>query len=344
MGWSSNRPSDYFAIGVQTAVGTEAATFRFPKHLTGSGFALTPDVADEREGGGGQEVALSYKKMIKADGNILANLRGVGAVYAIVDSVLGNTATVLTVVSEPDTASPANQKVRMVLAPTLPYLTIEQRYSDQVERVSNAKGNQLTIDGGAGLPLKIAAQFSGAGTVYQRDIASALTTVYDTTDPIYFPRGSYVLTGLTASGSKITKFKTTVQRHLDEAIQTTDLYRDDLVELTTDTALDVTLKYEDRLLYQGVIYGGGSVVPIVLASANFMGYANNGQVAGATAYRAIKIGHNNLLAKSAAVNKLEPDGKTVYVDVAFTSIKPAGATDTLVLDLIVPSTVYTNYP
>lgn len=52
MGWSSNRPTDYFALGVQTAVGTEAATFRYPKHLTGSGFDLTPDIADEREGGG----------------------------------------------------------------------------------------------------------------------------------------------------------------------------------------------------------------------------------------------------------------------------------------------------
>jgi hypothetical protein len=334
MGWSSNRPTDYFAVGVQSGVGVEAATFRFPKHLTGSGFDLATDTADEREGGGGQEVGLSYKKMIKTDGNLAANLRGVGAIYAIVDGVMGNTATALTIAAAADTASPANLKMRMVMAPTLPYLTVEQRYSDQVERVSNAKVSQLTI----------AAAFTGAGTVYQRDIASALTTVFDTGDPIYFPRGSYVLTGLTASGAKLTKFRTTIMRHLDEAIQTTDLYRDDLIELTTDANFDCTLKYEDRLLYQGVQYGAGSVVPLPLASLNFMAYAGNAQVPGATPYRAITINHNNLLAKAAKVNKLEPDGKTVYIDLTCTSIKPAGATDTLVIDLIVPSSVYTNFP
>src|ERR1700733_5089313 len=124
MGWSSNRPTDYFALGVQTAVGTEAATFRFPKHLTGSGYEMTPDTADEREGGGGQEIALSYKKMIKADGNLSVNLRGVGAVYAMIDAALGLTATQLSIVSELDTASPANLKMRIVLKPTPPHLTI----------------------------------------------------------------------------------------------------------------------------------------------------------------------------------------------------------------------------
>jgi Phage tail tube protein len=352
MGWSSNRPTDYFAIGVQTAVGTEAATFRFPKHLTGSGFELTPDTAEEREGGGGQEVALAYKKMIKADGNLVLNARGVGAVYAAIDSVLGNTATVLTIVSELDTASPACQKVRMVLSPTLPYTTIEQRWSDNIERVSNAKSNQLTIDYAAGLPVKLSLALTGAGTVYQRDpAASSLTTVYDVTDPIYFPRGSYVITGgiaNVASGAKITKAKVTVQRHLDEAIQTTDLYRDDLIELTTDTALDLTLKYEDRTFYNYVQEGGGSFVPLPISSLSFTAYSTN-QVAsaaanGGTTVRSMKVGMVNLLTRSAKVNKLEPDGKTVYIDVACTSIKPAGATDSLVIDLVVPSSVYTNYP
>lgn len=341
MGWSSNRPTDYFAIGVQSGVGVEATTFRFPKHLTGSGFDLTLDVADEREGGGGQEVALSYKKMIKTDGNLILNARGVGPVYALVDAALGLTATTLTSVTETDVATGANVKVRIVPAATLPYLTIEQRYSDQIERVSNAKINQITIDGAAGLPLKVSAVFTGAGTVYQRDpAASSLTAVYDVTDPIYFPRGSYVISGPTASGAKITKFKVTAMRHLDEAIQTTDLYRDDLIELMSDYNFDVTLKYEDRQLYQGVQFGGGSIVPLPISSMSFVGYAGNAQPAGATLYRAIKIGMANLLAKTAKVNKLEPDGKTVYIDVACTSIKPAGATDSLVIDLIVPSAGY----
>lgn len=352
MGWSSNRPTDYFAVGVQTAVGSEAATFRFPKHLTGSGFDLTPDIADEREGGGGQEVAISYKKMIKADGNLIVNARGVGPVYNLLDAALGLTATTLNIVTETDTASPACQKVRMVQAATLPWLTVEQRFSDEIERVSNAKVSQLTIDGAAGLPIKISAAFTGAGTVYQRDpVASSLTAVYDVTDPIYYPRGSQVITGAianVASGAKITKFKVTVMRHLDEAVQTTDLYRDDLIELLTDDNLDLTLKYEDRQLYQTVQYGGGSFVPVPISSLSYVGYFTNAVASsaanGGTTFRAMKIGMANLLAKTAKVNKLEPDGKTVYIDVACTSIKPAGATDSLVIDLIVPSAVYTNFP
>jgi hypothetical protein len=351
MGWSTNRPTDYFAVGLQSAVNVEATTFQFPKHLNGTGFEQVPDIGEEREGGGGQEVALAYKKLIKADGNAVANVRGVGAVYALLDGVLGKTATIF---GSAVTCPTGVQVVRMVSAPTLPYMTIEQRYSDQVERVTNAKVNQLTIEGGAGVPLKITAGFAGAGTVFQRDIGSAITPLYQGGDPIYYPRGSYVITGPTAaasaaaSGAKITKYKVTAMRHLDEAVQTTELWRDDLIELQADYTADFTLKYEDRLLYQAINFGGGSVPPIPIPTLSVMLYSYNGQPTGATAYRGITVNMNNLLGKSAKVNKLEPDGKTVYVDLACTSIKPAGATDSLVIDLMVPSSAYAeagqNFP
>jgi hypothetical protein len=350
MGWSSNRPTDYFAVGMQPAINEEATTFQFPKHLSGTGFEQVPDVGEEREGGGGQEVALAYKKLIKADGNAIYNLRGVGAVYALIDGALGNTATIAGTI--PTVAAGAftsgfptgSQRIRMVPAATLPNLTVEQRYSDEVERVTNAKVNQLTLEGGAGLPIKISGAFAGGGTVFQRDIASALTPVYSSGDPIYFPRGSYVFTGQSASGGKITKWKVTAMRHLDEGVQTTDLWRDELVELQADYSFDCTLKYEDRLLYQGIAFGGGSVVPIPIPTLSVMLHSNNGQASGATAYRSVTIGMANLLGKSAKVNKLEPDGKTVYIDLACTSIKPAGATDSLVIDLVVASSAWTNFP
>lgn len=352
MGWSTNRPTDYFAIGVQEAVNVEATTFSFVKHLSGSGFDAAPDVGEEREGGGGQEVALVYKKLIKADGNAVANMRGVAAVYALIDGALGNTATI----SGPQattTGIGANTPsgalcARMVPAPTLPNLTIEQRFSDEIERVSNAKVNTLSIEGAAGVPLKINAAFDGGGTVFQRDIASALTSVYQSGDPIYYPRGSYVFSGITASGGKLTKFKITANRHLDAAVQTTDLWRDELIELQSDYAFDCTLKYEDRELYKGVQYGGGSVVPLQVPSLSFKAFTTNAQASGATAFRSIAISMVNLLAKSAKVNKLEPDGKTVYIDLACSTVKPAGATDSLIIDLVVPSSAYAaagqNFP
>lgn len=350
MGWSTNRPTDYFAVGMQEAVNVEATTFQFPKHLNGTGFDSAPDVGEEREGGGGQEVALAYKKLIKADGNCVANARGVGAVYALLDGVLGNTAT--TAKNVPTLAATTFQssfptgalRVRMVPAPTLPNLTIEQRFSDEVERVTNAKINQLTIEGAAGVPIKITAAFAGGGTVFQRDTGSAITPVYESGDPLYHPRGSYVFTGQEASGGKLTKWKITAMRHLDQAIQTTDLWRDELIELQADYTFDCTLKYEDRKLFQGIQYGGGSVPPIPIPTVSIMLHSNNGQASGATAYRSITIGMSNLLGKTAKVNKLEPDGKTVYIDLACTSIKPAGATDSLVIDLVVPSSAYLNFP
>jgi hypothetical protein len=354
-GWSSNRPSDYFAVGVQSAKGTEAGTFFFPKHLTGSGFENKPETAQEREGGGGQEVGLVYKKVIKGDGNAVLNLRGVGAVYAIIDGVLGKTATtsgpVASTAGIGGDVPTGMQKARIVPAATLPYLTFEQRYSDEIERVSDSKVNQAVIEGGAGLPLKISAAISGAGTLYQRDIASALTPAYDTGDPIYFPQGSYVLNAATSAGAtvgnttgaKMTKFKVTAARHLDEGVQTTGLFRDDLIELTSDYNFDCTLKYEDRSLYQAVQFNGGSVVPIPVASISFTGYTTNGQPSGATQFRSITINMQNLLAQDAKVNKLEPDGKTVYIDLTCSTVKPAGATDSLIVDLIVPSNAYTNF-
>lgn len=343
MGWSTNRPTDYFAVGVQSAVNVEATTFQFPKHLSGSGFEAAPDVGEEREGGGGQEVALVYKKLIKADGAVVANARGVGAVYALIDGALGLTATIVGSSAGCDIPVGA-QKMRMVPAPTLPNLTIEQRFSDEIERVSNAKVNTLTIEGAAGLPLKINAAFDGGGTVFQRDVASTLVSVYSSGDPIYYPRGSYVFTGPAASGAKMTKFKITANRHLDAGVQTTDLWRDELIELQSDYTFDCTLKYEDRGLYQAVQYGGGSVVPIPVPSLGFMGYSTNGVASGATTFRSITMNMVNLLAKSAKVNKLEPDGKTVYIDLACSTVKPAGATDSLIIDLIVPSNAYTNFP
>lgn len=355
MGWSSNRPTDYFAVGVQSAKGTEAGTFYFPKHLTGSGFENKPEVQQEREGGGGQEVGLAYKKLIKGDGNAVLNLRGVGAAYAILDGVLGHTASLsgpqsTTAITSLGFDVPTGcQKARMVPAATLPYLTFEQRYSDEIERVSDSKVNQAVLEGGAGLPLKINAAISGAGTLFQRDIASALTAVYDTGDPIYYPQGSYVFTpGAGTVGNtnaaKTTKFKVSAMRHLDEGVQTTSLFRDDLIELTSDYNLDLTLKYEDRSLYQAVQFGGGSVVPIPLSTAAFTAYTTNGQASGATVFRSVAISAPNLVMQDAKVNKLEPDGKTVYIDITCTTVKAAGATDSLVVDLIVPSNAYTNFP
>ena len=332
MGFSTNRPTDYFAMGIQSAKDTEASTFKFWRHSDGTGMENDPDIQTEREGGDGQEAGLRYKKLIKNDGQANANARGEITALSI-GGALGKTATILTRVSDTDVAPTAAVKMRFVPNATLPYFTFEQRFADEIERNTNCKITQAEISGEAGMPLEVAIQFVGGGTVYRRAIASALTPTREGGDPIFFPRGSYVIDG--AGNTKLTKYKVTAKRNVDDGIQTVDLWREDVIELNADYDLDFTLKYEDATLYEKVQYGGGTMVPIPLATGSFKAYSNNGQAAGATAYRAIDVKVPFFQYVGAKVNKLDPDGKTMYLDVAAMTIK--NATDTIAVDVIVAS-------
>jgi len=75
-GKPTNDPINHLAWGKQSAKGTEATTFRFMKHLDGTGFQVERDIQREREGGDGQEVGLSYVSLVKADGAMQSNARG----------------------------------------------------------------------------------------------------------------------------------------------------------------------------------------------------------------------------------------------------------------------------
>lgn len=331
MGFSTNQPSDYFALGIQSGKDTEASTFIFLKHRDGTALDIDEDVVSEREGGDGQEVGFRYKRLIKFDGSANANSRG--QVTALMGAmVLGKTATVTNAGAGIASSFATGLQVhRFVPNPTLPYVTAEQRYSDIIERGTNMKGASLDIEGEAGSPIRLSMSMLSGGTPYRRAIASSLTPVRDSSEPIYFPRGSYALNG--AGTTKVTKFKYSAKRGIDDGIQTTELFREDLVELNADHDLDLTLKYESATLYDYIHFNGGTMIPISLATGSFTAFmANTGA---GTLARAAALNLPLLHFVGAKLNRLDPDGKTVYIDVAAMTVK--GATDSVILDVALAS-------
>lgn len=331
MAFSTNQPSDYFAIGFQSAKGTEATSYHFTRHQDGTAIDLTEDVQSEREGGGGQEVGFRYKSMLKADGQVNENARAEAAMVGFLGA-LGKTAFTF----QPGTMGIATGFMgkRITTNPTLPYLTAEQRFADQIERVSDAKVTSLELSGEAGRPLKLSYSILGGGTPYNRAIGSALTPNRETNDPVFFPQGSYAIDG--AGTTKITKFSAKISRSLDDSIQTTTLFREDLVELNADYDLDFTLKYEDPTLYKKIKFAGGTVVPIALATGSFGIFSTNTVASGAAGWAALDVDFPLIQYVGAKVNKLDPDGKTVYLDVSAMTI--AGPTNSVVVDVLgIPS-------
>jgi hypothetical protein len=316
-GRPTNEPTNYFAYGKQTSKDVEATTFYFLKHLDGSGFEVDQNITSEHEGGDGQEVGLRYKTMVKADGQGVANARPEVFGRLLAWTLGADTPSVVA-----SAAAAPSAIVNHLITPvaSTPYITIEQYFSDEVERATNAGLTQLQIEGEAGNPFKLTSNFVGGGTVYQRDVASVLTPARETFRPFFFPGGSYQLDANGTYSAKLTKFRVDIQRNVDDAIQTTGIAREDVIPLNFEVSVDGTIKYEDRTLYQKIQYNGGSQVNVDLATGSF-----RMTVRTAASYL-VDLGIPFLQYTDTKVNKLDPDGKTVYLDFTAQSLRNATTT------------------
>lgn len=316
-GKATNDPQSYIAWGKQTAKATEAGTFHFLKYLDGNGFTVEKTINREREGGDGQEIGLSYVSMVKADGQLSANSRGEFAAR-ISGAVLGSDT-----VGTAAVASLARHTSGLVASQ--PYFTVDQRWNDEVERTVDCVFTGLTLSGEAGKPWQLQAPFISGGTVYQRDIASTLTPVREQGKPFFYPGGSYVFDAGASYSADFTKIKLDVTRAVDDNIQTTGLGRDDAIGLNFDCSVEGTLKYTSRDFYQKVQYNGGSVVITDLATGSVdVAQLQRVQIAsGVFATGLMRYVMPLIEWTDAKVNKLDPDGKTVYLDVVGMGIKGA---------------------
>lgn len=324
----TNEPANYLAVGRQAAKDTEATTFYFTKQLNGSGFQLAWNTTSEREGGDGQEIGLRYKDKIKGDGALNANARYGWTARAWAWLLGGET-----VASQGVGGATAVQVHTAFLVGSAPYLTIEQRFADEIERADNCILDTVTITGQAGKPFKVDAKFMVGGTIYQRDISSSITPAREFNRPFFYPYGSYVFDGFASYAGKVTKFKVEATRHLDDSIQTTGLNNEDIAPLNFDVSFDATVKYETRDFYQKVAYLAGSQVQPDFATGSFQlnAFTSGAAIPGpyspgvATGYL-FQVNLPLLQYDSAKVNKLDPDGKTMYLDVVANSIKNPNGT------------------
>jgi len=315
-GRSTNEPTNYMAFGFQSAKDTEATTFQFLRHLDGTGFDLDEQVERVHEGGDGQEIGLIYKTAVTADGQMVVNSRpevghrlGVAVMGADTATVPQSIGTAASGICNEHTAVPTS---------SMPYLTVEQFWADVVERGVNAQVNELTLEFEAGRPLKITPAFITGGSAYRRAGASALTPTREAGQPFMYPGASVVVDG--AGNTKVTKGSIKITRGVDGEIRTTGLNREDVVVSTFETEVALTLKYEDATLYDKVHYVGGTQIPINLATGSLrltsvFGSGSN--------VRYQEWGVNQFTYDQARVNKLNPDGQTMYLDVLGSGYKGA---------------------
>jgi hypothetical protein len=318
-GRSTNEPSNYYAIGKQSAKDTDASTYTFLRHLDGSGFDVSEDIESVREGGDGQEVGLRYKTAVSADGAAVSNARPEIAARLFAWALGADTAGTLTGIGTV-ASGVANEHV-IVPTSTLPYLTVEQYWADKVERAPNTQITNLDLEFEAGRPFKLTAQHICGGSHYARPVASALTASRETTPPFFYPGASVTLLGV--AGAKMTKGKISIARNLDTDIRTTGLNREDVVGQTFDVSIEGTIKYESATtLYDLQNYGGanGTQIPFDLATGALVIAQNNGT---GTTFRYMELGVNAFHLTDARVNRLDPDGKTMFVDFVAQGYKSA---------------------
>lgn len=325
-GRPTNDPADYFAWGKQSAKDVDATTFTFPKHLDGSGFDVDDDYDRIREGGDGQEVGLSYRTFVKADPQLMLLARPnqaarIWAAHLGADSI----ATAGTI--------PSVARHTAVLSGSMPYYTTEQKSGDLIERVTNNVVTEVTLEAEAGKPWSLSAQFLSGGTVVLREAGSTLTPSRDVGKPYFYPNGSYLIDGFASYGQSITKISLKSTRDVDDGIQTTGLSREDVIPLNYQAQVDATIKVTSRDFYRKVQYtAAGSTIPVEFATgavdlAQIQLAPINGSI---VATSLMRVQTPLIEWVSAAMNHLDPDGKTVYLDVVGMSVKHPGGSSPVI--------------
>lgn len=312
----TNDPTNYFAIAQQSAKDVDGTVWYFTKHLNGSGFDVAVAQSSEREGGAGREVSLRYRTKVTADGQFVAYARPdfVGRVAALAlfqDNIVAGPSVL---------NGPAYTTHQINSGASVPlYFTAEQAWADMVERTGNNVMSSLKFEGGAGKPVMVTAAFMSGGTPHS--LAGAQSPVREATLPIMYPGGSAAVTFYGslyggASSVQLTKWSIEVKNQLDGDIQTNALNREDMLWENMDIEVDGTIKYINSGVWEQVNYSGGSTVPTGLLTNGGFWFYNQiaGQRGGFTDLSSLTLFAPFIEFPTVKVNRLDPDGKTMYLD------------------------------
>lgn len=310
----TNDPSNYIAIALQSAKDTDGTTFYFLKHLDGSGFDVSTDYSSERLGGAGREVALRYRTKVTADGQVAA--------YADPDFI----GRILYGVLGTDTVTQASLGVGASLynhvivsgQSVLPYYTVEQAWADETERTTNCLWSDVKLEGNAGKPVMVTAQFISGGTPHTQGTTLSPTRESNPV-PFMIPGGSVAITatgglssGVGATSLQVSKWSIDIKNTLDDGIQTVALNREDVTWLNLDIDIDGTFKYTNKTFWEAVQYGGASQVPTgALTSGAFTFFT---QLPSTPSLGGLKLFAPYVEFTALKVNRLDPDGKTMWID------------------------------
>jgi hypothetical protein len=307
MAFSSNDPRNYLAIARQQDFDTEGSSFSFLKFRGGTGFNVELDSEQVLEGGDGQDPGLIYRSKTRADGTLVGYARP--AMWTYLSAwAMGSAAAV-------GTSAGVGTSVYVPNA-TVPFLTIEQAWGggNQIDRVRSAILTSFQVEGEAGQPWLVTADFVGGGTPYYRDgSASALTPTLESGDPAMYAGGAYLING--ATSLDIRRFTYRFERNVDDDLYTTETFRRKVVPLTRSVSVDFQVIFQDSTLYKQVVYNGGSVVPQVLATGSFHAERR------LTSSQLLAVDVPNLNYTAVNVNRLEPDGETVVLDVSAMGVR-----------------------
>ena len=308
MGFSSNDPRNYFAMAPQSAVGSEASSgFKFVKFLGDTGFDVGIESEAIYEGGDGQDHGLVYKSKTNPDGQIEAYVRPDMWTY-LSAWAMGSAAVVGTSVGVGTSIYVPNA--------TIPALTVEQAWGggNQIDRVSDAILTGFQVEAEAGMPWRITVPFIGGGTPYYRDgAASALSAVLESGDPAMYAGGAYLVNG--ATELDITRWSYNFTRNVDDDLRTVNTFRRKVIPLTREATIDFQVIWQNQALYRRINYDGGSVVAHHLPTGAF----HAERILAASQMVALDI--PNLRYTGVSVNRMEPDGQTVVLDVSARAVK-----------------------
>jgi hypothetical protein len=314
MAFSSADPRNYIALARQANADTEATTgFKFLKYLGGSGVNIEDDNESIYEGGDGQDQGLHYRSRVRPDGSI--------ELYARPDAFTFLSAWALGSAAALGTSDAVGTSIFVPNA-TIPALTYEQAFAggNQIERVNAAYLTGWQVEGEAGAPWRMTLPVVGGGTPYFRDgAASALSPVLESGDPAMYAGGAYLIVpssnGTLATSLDVRRFSVNFARNVDDDLFTNQPFRRKVVALSRSLEVTFQVIFQDASLYKMVRWGGGSVIAANLATGAFRARRE------LAASQAMQIDVPNLRYTGLEINRLDPDGQTVVMDVSAMGVR-----------------------
>jgi hypothetical protein len=244
----------YFGLAKQSAFNTPLAPTAFPRWLDGSG--VEPDAQFEElpEGDGSQDMSLVFKtkqlwkpKLVfyprpQELGEIVAAMMGAGS-----DTVTGAAAPYTHTFTIKD--APAYYSIEMGM--TDPAVPAANRW---IVRVQDCVLTNFDLEGEANRPLKTTAEYVGRKAQL---LGTAATVTLEAADCMRFVNGVFTINGSDLS-ARITKFKITVNRGVDDNIMTNEITPKDFIWGSRKISIDFEILYDSNDFMRLVYFGGTS--------------------------------------------------------------------------------------